>query len=325
MYSFINWLRLLATVLITNSHFGNVWPVSSLATGGLLGNVIFFAASGFCLCTVKENFPRWYLRRFLRIYPVMAVFTLAVSLMGAYEIRTLSDVIRLFVYPTNYIFIVWILILYIPFYVVAYLDKRVKNFTEWALLFTAALWLLTYVIFFDKSYYHIDEVSSPFICFVYFASMLLGALFKKHGHRVKATRWYHACIMLLSYVIYFGTKIAFSRIGGVALLFQPINQITLLAALVATFAVFMGLEQRLCGVCRPISRAVGFISGITLQIYIVQFLIIYKFAELAFPLNFAVIVLVIFAAASVLYLIEYYLRKGISCLLSKRKNKTLRG
>ena len=47
MYSFISWLRLLATLLITNSHLGNIWPSSALATGGLLGNVIFFAASGF--------------------------------------------------------------------------------------------------------------------------------------------------------------------------------------------------------------------------------------------------------------------------------------
>ena len=41
MFEFINYLRAIATVLITNSHFANIWPVRELASGGLLGNVIF--------------------------------------------------------------------------------------------------------------------------------------------------------------------------------------------------------------------------------------------------------------------------------------------
>ena len=36
---FINLLRVLAAVCITNSHFANVWPVSGIASGGMLGDV----------------------------------------------------------------------------------------------------------------------------------------------------------------------------------------------------------------------------------------------------------------------------------------------
>lgn len=199
----------MATLLITNSHFGNIWPISALATGGLLGNVIFFAASGFCLYRVKESFPRWYGRRFLKIYPIVAAFTLLAVFIGSYSVHTVLDAVALFIYPTNYIFVVWILLLYVPFYLVSYLDKRVKNFTEWALAVTAVLWIVTYILFFDKSYYHIDDVSSPFICFVYFAAMLIGALFQKareqswrgkvayvafaDGRRLYLF-WYEACV-----------------------------------------------------------------------------------------------------------------------------------
>lgn len=56
MFEFINYLKLIATALITNSHFGNIWPVSAFSVGGLLGNVIFFAVSGFLLYNIKSNF-----------------------------------------------------------------------------------------------------------------------------------------------------------------------------------------------------------------------------------------------------------------------------
>lgn len=46
---FIDLLKALAAVLITNSHLADVWPISAIASGGMLGNVLFFAVSGYCL------------------------------------------------------------------------------------------------------------------------------------------------------------------------------------------------------------------------------------------------------------------------------------
>lgn len=67
MFNFINYIRVLATVLITNSHFSDIWPIKALAAGGLLGNILFFAVSGFCLYLVKDNFFKWILKRVIRI------------------------------------------------------------------------------------------------------------------------------------------------------------------------------------------------------------------------------------------------------------------
>ena len=128
MFNFINYLKFIATVLITNSHFGEVWPISSLATGGLLGNVIFLAASGFLLYNIKLPFHKWFLKRFLRVYPVLLCYTLFTVLIGEYPLKSFGDAFKLLVYPTNYIFLVWLLVCYCVLYIVAYADKHIGKF-----------------------------------------------------------------------------------------------------------------------------------------------------------------------------------------------------
>ena len=46
MFVFIEFLRALATCLITNSHYTGIYPSDIIANGGMIGNVIFFAVSG---------------------------------------------------------------------------------------------------------------------------------------------------------------------------------------------------------------------------------------------------------------------------------------
>ena len=260
MYYFINCLRVLATILITNSHYGQIWPIDDLAAGGLLGNILFFSASGFCLFNVKENFGKWYLKRIARIYPVLIAFTLLTVLIGDYSLKTGKDVIRLFIYPTNYIFLVWLMIAYVAFYAVAWLSKKYSNFTEITLIVVLTAWILTYFVFVDKSVYHIDEVNKPFILFLYFSSMLIGALFKKYSNRskiVKSNKLINQLLLLASLVIYFGSKIAFSRIQTIAF-WQILNQLSILAVLYFMFAVFAGLEGKLMNSPKWINRLMAF-------------------------------------------------------------------
>ena len=112
MFNFVNYLRVIATVLITNSHFSNIWPISAMAAGGLLGNILFFAVSGFCLYAIKDKFLKWISKRVLRIYPAFIFVTLITVLLGFYKIQSFKDVVYLFIYPTNYVFIVWLMVCY---------------------------------------------------------------------------------------------------------------------------------------------------------------------------------------------------------------------
>ena len=47
MFQFVYWLRALAAVMITNAHYADIWPISALAFGGLLGIVYIFSCRGF--------------------------------------------------------------------------------------------------------------------------------------------------------------------------------------------------------------------------------------------------------------------------------------
>ncbi len=310
MFEFINYLRAIATVLITNSHFANIWPVRELASGGLLGNVIFLAVSGFLLFNMKMDFKSWFAKRFLRIYPALFVFTLFTVIIGKYPLNDIGDVIRLFVYPTNYIFIVWLFVCYMVLYVVAYMDKKYSNTLEITMLVIAVVWMFIYIVFYDKSAYTVDDVSKPFILFLYIESMLMGAYFKKHKNRFGKFSFVKMFITTICILIYFISKIAVSRIEFL-LNFQIINQLVMVITLFSIFDLFMGMEKYLNKIPESISKAVGFISNITLQIYFVQFIVIARFEKLVFPLNLIVVISGILLLASVLYYSEKLVRKGI--------------
>lgn len=318
MYYFINYLRTIATVLITNSHYSNIWPIADLAAGGLLGNILFFAASGFCLLNVKENFGKWYLKRIAKIYPVMIGFTLLAVLIGDYSLASWENALRLFLYPTNYIFLVWLMLSYIVFYVIAWLSKKYDKTIEISLAVVLGAWILTYFIFVDKSVYHIDDVSKPFILFLYFSSMLIGALFKKYVDKYEKTKAVNIILLFASSIVYFGSKIAFSKIQSIVF-WQILNQLSVLVVLYFMFAVFIGLEDCFKKIPNWVNKAIKFVAGITLHIYIVQFVIIRRLEGLVFPVNFLVTTVAILALACVVYYAEFFIKKGIALLMDKIK------
>lgn len=320
MYYFINYLRTIATVLITNSHYSNIWPISDLAAGGLLGNILFFAASGFCLLNIKENFGKWYLKRIVKIYPVMIGFTLLAVLIGDYSLVSWKDALRLFLYPTNYIFLVWLMLSYIAFYILAWLSKKYDKTIEISLLALLGAWILTYFIFVDKSVYHIDDVEKPFILFLYFSSMLIGALFKKYIDKFGKIKAVNIILLFVSLIAYFGTKIAFSKTQSIVF-WQILNQLSILVVLYFMFAVFIGLEDYFKKIPNWINKAVKFVAGITLHIYIVQFVIIRRLEGAIFPVNFLVTTVAILALACVVYYAEFFIKKGTLLLAVKMKGK----
>ena len=319
MYIFINYLRVLAAILITNSHYGQVWPVADLAAGGLIGNILFFAISGFCLYYIKEKFFQYYCKRILRIYPLLVFFTLFTVLIGDYSINSFNDVVRLFIYPTNYIFIVWLMIAYALFYIIAYLSKKYDKLLEITFVSLIVVWLLTYLVFVEKSVYHIDNVSEPFILFLYFISMLMGALFRKHQSKVENGKLYLYIILLpISLVLYFGAKIAFVKINQIAPL-QIVNQISILFVLYSIFSLFILLERKLNALPCKVNKVAKFLSGLTLHIYVVQFMVIRRLQHLVFPLNLVIVSIGIIVLAIVVYLVEKFIRESIVALIRKNK------
>ena len=91
----IDILKCIAAILITNSHMANLYPspFTPLATGGAIGDALFFFASGFTLSYSRGgDFFNWYKRRVNRIFPTI----FAVAAMGILcfnENPTLKEVV----------------------------------------------------------------------------------------------------------------------------------------------------------------------------------------------------------------------------------------
>lgn len=69
----IDILKFFAALLITNSHMELLYgKYSVFATGGAIGDVLFFFCSGFTLFLSRMGrFDNWYKRRINRIYPTV--------------------------------------------------------------------------------------------------------------------------------------------------------------------------------------------------------------------------------------------------------------
>ena len=134
MITFITWLRCLAAMLITNAHYTGIYPTDWIANGGLIGDTLFFALSGYCLTNIKTGFWKWYGKRLNRILPAVSLITIIYAVLGQYDLGnyasgtentilyTLLSTVGIeypkwmswFIYPTYYHFVGSILVLYIP-------------------------------------------------------------------------------------------------------------------------------------------------------------------------------------------------------------------
>lgn len=173
-FLFIVLIRALAAIVITNSHYTGVYPTDLIANGGLLGDVLFFAVSGFCLANTDASFGRWYLRRFVRVYIPSWVMTVIYIILGAYVVAGWQDIVKFFVWPTHWHFVASIILLYIPlFFVSKYIEMNTKNYRRMA-IGLLVVQIILYITIYDASYYHIDNVREPMIEFLFFQSMILG-------------------------------------------------------------------------------------------------------------------------------------------------------
>lgn len=316
MIFFITVLRALAACIITNSHYVGVYPTDLIANGGLFGDVIFFAVSGFCLTNVKNSFPKWYGKRLVRVFPAVFIISTIYIMLGIHEFQpSLQGVIDSFILPVKYHFVSSIILLYIPFYVVMKVQKLRANLLKIGGL-TALVWLAIYIFVYDKSYYHIDTVREPMIRFLFFFAMLLGAYFKDNLEKYRNKKSIISWVLLpVLFVMYFASKLIFSRVDSISSL-QIVNQIILFALLTVTFRCFMSIDSWLENLPKWIKAVITFISGITLEIYLVQIGIIDKLNLLPFPLNWLLI-------TSVIVLLAFILNK-ISSIVQKRLVKSFK-
>lgn len=307
-FYFITLLRAFAAIIITNAHYTGIYPSDIIANGGLLGDVIFFSVSGFCLANPRMPFGKWYAKRLWRIYAVVWVITIVYVLLGAYEVNSLTDGLKWFIHPTKYHFVASITLLYIPLYFVArYVKLSRKNYAATCVgLFLVQM--IIYLTVYDTSYYHIDKVRQPMIEFLFFQSMLLGLFFRQEceeGLDQKKSSWDGQEFVLWAVLIivlgaYFTSKMVFVKRPSFSEM-QILNQVILFVALFCLFRRTYTLEEKLKSLSNTkLWKAVEFLSDHTLEIYCVQYVLIdsVRSWNFVFPLNWLVLTSFILLAAA---------------------------
>ena len=307
MVFFITVLRALAACLITNAHYTGVYPTDLIANGGLIGDILFFAVSGYCLYNVKTGFVRWYGKRLWRIYPPVIIATAIYMMLGSYCLTADKNIAWWYVYPTYYHFVASILVLYIPYYIIVHSD-RLKAHLSLVMSGIAIMWLLLYIFAYDKSYYHIDTVREPMIRFLFMEAMLLGAWFRQNDAKIRNhLKSFYIVAAGIAFVLYFISKIVFVKYSELAS-WQILNQIIIFILLYFIFKTFHGIDCYLEKMPVRIKNMITFVSEHTLEIYVVQYVLIDAIRPLQhFPLNWIAMTSSILLGAYLLHKICGYI------------------
>lgn len=282
----------LATLLIVNSHLEAFYPRSWMAADGLLGNDLFFLLSGLRMAGsrgLNQGFIAFLKSRVLRIYPMVWIAALTVWIMVGYP-ATISQVIHVFLWPTDFTYVELIL----PFYAIYYGMHRARNplpvLKIGALL--AGVWILA-VVSIRTPMRAFSDV--PVIVHVidYFWVFLLGVAFQTEGRIRQIRSPFYLWILCL--LIYFSVKLAVFKMTWLNLYWL----VHLLAALAAcaTF-LFLGRLKWRTQRWWP-QRGVDFLAAHSLEIYVIHSTLIRttNLHQFVFPLNVVLLVLITFILA----------------------------
>ena len=299
----IDVLKFLAIILITNSHMELLYgKYNALATGGAIGNALFFFCSGFTLFLKPINgikdFPDWYKRRFNRIYP--SVLAVAFVFCTFWDVHW--DINHVILYGGRW-FVRLIMVYYVFIFVIGVYFRDKLN---WVLAFASLALLVWYYCMnfpFPFSLYAGDGVSNKW--FVFFIFMLFGTRMGTINHTKHLDhQWRNLLSALLGVA-------AFYVMQGITLRYQqfaflhPFTFIPLLAWLYFIYLWANGSFMRSVYQTKWGHFLIRFIGGLCLEIYLIQNRLFTDVLNFMFPLNLVIIFCIIVVAA---YLLRCFAR-----------------
>lgn len=318
-FYFIDYLKAFAAILVINSHFDSLYPISEFATGGAIGNALFFAVSGFCLLPIKKKFGGWYIEKVIKLYVPTVIMTIILIIQDPHSI-SLSNAFFTLIWPTRF----WFIGAIILFYLLFYLMKKVTKNWHFALVFLvlSASYFIYYFMLLDTSEWVIESgniytVGGFFRLIYYFAAMMIGKYFRLNVDKPrKHISIYVSCIIFGGVSLYF-VKFLMNKNNNLMHL-QFLNQFSVLIFVIGIFLFGLSIETHIAGNNSIIYKVFKKIGALTLYLYIVQFPCIHFGERFGFPVN-ALIALVLIGVSAIL------LQKISGALInfSKKKIKLL--
>lgn len=315
-------LKAFAALLIINSHYDQIYPIEELATGGAIGNAIFFAISGFCLYPVSETFIQWIPNRLAKLYIPTLIMTMVALLTYKKGELMLDTALSILIWPTFYWFVGAIIIFYILFYILKEV-KSDKAFLVLGLILTL-IYVLYYVILPDKTTWVIEakglnSLEGYFKLIYYFAAMMMGKWFRIHIDKEYKKSSLYLAGMVGAFISIYAVKLLIIKIPEMMPL-QFLNQISVLIFVAYAFMFSLSIESYLRNMENTkFYGYIKYISNITLCLYLVQFVIIEYTYRMLFPINFVFASIAIFASASVLNFISNSIFIGLKNLIRKKQ------
>lgn len=288
----IDFVKVLATLLVMNSHMELCYGShKALATGGGLGNALFFFASGFTLFLGSKavlDFVSWYKRRVGRIYPTVIAMGLAACLVFGKQWSFMDAVTA-----HGYWFLQCILVLY----ALLYFPLKYKwNLAVCFLVATAAMVVayMTVPGWDEGKFYGADNY---FRWVVSFPIMLLGGYLCQNGSRIVYKHWALPA-MLASIVGYYG--ILYVAAGT---LWQVFTFVPLVTFCITTYQLGKApLIDRLFA-HRIIGNLLFIVGGLCLECYLIQLCIFTDRFNNLFPANIPLVMLAVLVAAYLLHML----------------------
>ena len=293
-YYNLDFLKVLAAIFITNSHFIPLYKdiSPSWATFGVHGNALFFFVSGFVLMMGFEKkqdlFVNWYKKRIQRLWPSVFLWSIIAAIIWKDPITWKNLLIA-----NNYWFLQCIAIYYILFYIFGNLNISIMGgggkicVQKILFMFSIAASLL-YFYFMPKATGSIFHTNLHFVC--HFSIMIMGGMTYLYKDKIKIKSLWKDCLWAIFwFVLYF----IILYIGKGKQDYKYYVQIVgLLPLHLFIFYAYKTASYHWCTTLFQSSRwkrILTTIASLTLEIYIVQFHIITDKFNRLFPLNTVIV------------------------------------
>lgn len=278
----IDILKFLAVLAITNSHMGLLYgKYSFLATGGAIGDALFFFASGFTIFLGGiRSLDNYYKRRINRIYPTV----FAGAVMSALLFDNRRNFIDILLFGGGW-FVSCIMIYYLVlFFVRRYCFNYLKSVFVISLLVSAGL----YIPFVQGEEFNMYG-ATYYKWYHYFIFMLQGAIMGVYSTKktIKINNgWMEALKALVCVILFYGLC-AFK-------LSEDLNYVQVFSLLPLIGVVYY--IYRCCNSPRikdlyntRVGYCMNVIGGLCLEVYLVQYSLFTDKLNFIFPLNIPII------------------------------------
>ena len=303
----LNLLKFLTMLLIINSHSDALYPeeLSFLASGGGIGNELFFLISGY-LFSAKEDIRQDIKRRFARLYVPAYIMIAVTFIFGRIQVDGLTEAIRVFIWPTQFWFVGAIFLYSILIYwLIKHGIERKKAFLIFTIILIALDLTLYLLAITDKTKWIVEDAYIAFIPFrsIYsIFSFVLGYYLMRNGellHRISERKAIYLAVLL--FIGFYGFKLLLNK-GIVPMPLQIISQPLTVLSAVFIFSAFVKVDMnpRLDGT--KLGEWINRLSSLSLESYLVQFLIIdgVKMLQMQFPVSLLLCFIIVFISAGIL-------------------------